>query len=74
MINVTGSYADRLQHGAVAVIKLLNIFAEKIAASGDAGYSSSPPLREKIARPRKLAPRFLETTDFADLEPPRRMK
>lgn len=76
MINVTGSYADRLQNGAFAIIKLLNVFADKISASGDAGRSSSPQLRETISpRPKTLPPAFLETTDFSELEEiPRRRK
>jgi hypothetical protein len=74
MVNVTGAYVDRLQHGVVAAIKLLNIFADKIMQSDGAGYASSPSLRETIPRPRKLAPRFLETTDLAPLEPQRRKR
>lgn len=72
--SVTGAFADRLQYAALAVIKTLSDIADKIRDSGNAGHSHSPALREKLPTRRGLAP-LLETTDFAELEPPpRRMK
>jgi hypothetical protein len=72
--SVTGTFADRLQHAAVAMIKTLSEIADKIRDSGHAGHTSSPPLRDKLDTRRRLPAAFLETTDLAPLEEPRRKK
>jgi hypothetical protein len=42
---VQGDFALRMEFGQHALIKALNIMADKIAEGGDAGYSTSPPIR-----------------------------
>lgn len=73
-IKVNGAYTDRLQHGAFVALQLLNMFANKIAASDGVGYSSSGPVRTTLVPPPKkkrgLPAGFLETTEMGDLEPP----
>lgn len=71
--SVTGAFADRLQYAALAMIKTLSELADKIRDSGNAGHSPSPALHEKLDTRRGLAP-FLETTDFAELPSPRKMR
>lgn len=67
-IRVNGAYTDRLQHGAFASLKLLNWFVDKIASSGDAGFSSSEPLRAILPKKRGLPIGLQETTDMVPLE------
>lgn len=74
-ISIMGAFADRMQYGALAMIKALAMIGDKLADSDGAGYSRSPSLRVTIPRKKKgLPPRFLETTGFDELteQPPRR--
>lgn len=74
-ISIMGAFAERLQYGAMGLIKALGIIAEKIADSDSAGYSSSPTLHEIVPRRKRgLHPAFLETTEMAELEQPRRKR
>lgn len=70
-ISVCGAYTDRLQHGAFIALKLLNMFVDKIAASGDAGSSYSAPLMTALRYEKKkrgLPIGLQETTDMVPLE------
>ena len=73
-IKVNGAYTDRVHHGAFVALQLLNMFANKIAASDGIGYSSSEPVKTVVVPPAKkkrgLPAGFLETTEMGDLEPP----
>lgn len=73
-ITVMGAFADRMQYGALALIKALGIIGKKIEDSDGIGYSTSESLQETLPRKKRgLHPNFLETTEMAGLEqPPRR--
>jgi hypothetical protein len=64
-LSITGSYANRLQSAAFAMIKGLNDIADRIAESGNAGNSSSGPIGASIEAPRPR--RLLERTGFGEL-------
>lgn len=76
-ISVDGAYTDRLQHGAFVALRLLNMFVDKIAEKGGAGYSSSEALQTTLPK-KRIGPRpgITETTDMAPLElqPRRRLR
>lgn len=65
-LNVGGVFADRLQHGAMVLIKALNEVADRIRDSGSAGYSSSPTIKETLPT-RAPMPQYLTTSKFGDL-------
>lgn len=72
-ISVMGAFADRMQYGALALIKALGIMADKIADSDGAGDSYSPTIRAAMPKKKRAPARaFVETTDLAPLELPRR--
>jgi hypothetical protein len=69
MMSITGTYADRLQSAAFAMIKGLADIADRIAESGDTGSFSSAPVRGMIHMPqqREMPMRLRESTGFGEL-------
>lgn len=70
LMSITGSYADRLQTAAYAMIKGLNDIVEKLAESGAVGSFSIGPVKGSIPDPsqRKTPRRLRETTGFGELK------
>lgn len=75
-ISIMGAFADHMQYGALALIKTLGILSDKITDSGEVGYASSPTaVRHLIPRKKRGPARaFVEITDLAPLELPRRKR
>lgn len=75
-ISIMGAFADHMQYGALALIKAIAMLSDKIADSGEVGYASSPTsVRHLIPRKKRGPARaFVETTDLAPLELPRRKR
>lgn len=69
MMSITGTYADRLQSAAFAMIKGLADIADRIAESGGAGSYSSGPVKGVIPIPqqRETPRRLRESTGFGEL-------
>ena len=64
-ISIVGSFAERLEYGGMAALKLMNIIADKIKVNEGAGHSYSPAVREQERR--RPTPPGLENTDFGTL-------
>jgi hypothetical protein len=68
-ITISGAFASDSQYGALAMIKALNMLGERIIESGGELWAAISPVRD-AKKQQRLAPGFLETTDFGDLDDP----
>jgi hypothetical protein len=70
LMSITGSYADRLQTAAYAMIKGLSDVIERLAESGAVGDFSIGPVKGSIPDPRqrKIPRRLRETTGHGELK------
>lgn len=69
-VHLLGSCAQRLQMGALALVKGLNFVCDEIVKSGTAGNTTgSGPITVGIPNPRRSLPKRLrEATNFGELE------
>jgi hypothetical protein len=64
-----GSFAGRYQFAGYTLIKALNVISDHIAATGTAGRTSGPGLRQVLPiADRQLPKRLREATNFSELE------
>jgi hypothetical protein len=76
-ISIMGAFADRMQYGALMLIKALGIVGNKIENDPGIGDSYSSSIRETHLRKKRGQPRRLrEYTGFGELTetPPRRAR
>lgn len=66
--SIVGAFADRLEYGGMAALKLMNIIADRIKTNEGAGHSHSPPVREQAEPRRRPPPPGLQNTDFGGLK------
>lgn len=67
-VHLLGSCAQRLQMGALALVKGLNFVCDEIVKSGTAGNTTgSGPITVGIPNPRRGLPRRVSQTNFGDL-------
>jgi len=68
-VHLLGSCAQRLQMGALALVKGLNFVCDEIVKSGTAGNTpGSGPITVGIPNPRRGLPRRVSQTNFGELE------
>lgn len=69
-LHVLGSCAERLQLGMLAMVKGINIIADKIVATGTAGSTRSDSVNAswEAAPKRRLPKRLMEVTKIGDLK------
>lgn len=67
---VNGEYSENLRFAGYAMIKGLNVIADKVAENGSSGYTTAGPIREAWPSPRQqgLPKRLRETTGWGDLK------
>jgi hypothetical protein len=76
-ISIMGAFADRMQYGALMLIRALGVIGDKIENDPGIGDSYSPSIQETHLRKKRGQPRRLrEYTGLGELTemPPRRTK
>lgn len=64
-----GSFSGRYQFAGYTLIKALNVITDHIAATGTAGRTSGPGLKQVMPGPARTLPKRLrEATGFGELE------
>jgi hypothetical protein len=67
--HVLGTCAERLQIGVIALVKGLNVVADKIVATGAVGNTRSDSVSSSWATPKRRTPKRLrEATKLGELE------